>query len=192
MIFSCRKNNHYIISSAFYDPDLCRFCLYSPQEIVNLSLPLPLNITLAPMLNVVPLQLLIESRCPDYMKQIYYKMKRIFLFQFWMLSAAFLISCTNDEQPELYDQNEDFVPGHIIIGINSDVSIDQVFNLINEQGLFIDYMSGFYSYSTLPTDSISYVVNYLKNKPFKQKRIYRWLGLYFRSCQQDYSNGNTF
>ncbi|TRX48071.1 hypothetical protein FNH22_29855 [Fulvivirga sp. M361] len=76
-------------------------------------------------------------------------------------------SCHDSDLP---DKNNDFVPGDVIVGIKADISIDQVFELMNEEHVTIDRMSGFFNYSTLPNDSLTYVTNFLKNKPYLNKR----------------------
>ncbi len=82
-----------------------------------------------------------------------------------LLILVLFTSC-NDRtvNPEISER--EFVPGYVIIGIDSNVSIERVFELINEQHLHIDKMKGFFNFSNLPIDSLNYVIDYLKDKPY--------------------------
>lgn len=91
---------------------------------------------------------------------------------FLLVNLAFITSCTNDPLSPDSDELE-FVPGYVIIGINADVTIERVFGLINQHELSIDKMSGFFNYSTLPNDSLNFVTNYLKDKPYLNKRGFK-------------------
>jgi hypothetical protein len=82
--------------------------------------------------------------------------------------ALVIIAC-NDEDNSPADVRE-FVPGDLIIGIKSTASISSVFDLMNEKGVTIDQMSGFFNYSTLPNDSLDYINNVLKDKVYLNKR----------------------
>ena len=82
--------------------------------------------------------------------------------------TLFIIGC-NDEDNLPIDDRE-FVPGDVIIGIKSTTSINSVFDLMNEREVTIDQMSGFFNYSTLPNDSLDYIINELKDKIYLNKR----------------------
>lgn len=86
-----------------------------------------------------------------------------------LLNLLFLCSC-KDELNNIHSDENEFEAGKVILGINKDVSIDRVFKIINREGLSIDQMSGFFNYSTLPNDSLDYVINYLKDKSYLTRR----------------------
>ena len=93
-------------------------------------------------------------------------MKSKILFGVLMVTIL-LASCDNED----FNKTEDipFVPGYVLIGIKSDVSIDLVFDLMNEQGVTILSMSGFSSYSLLPNDSLTFINNQLITKSYLHK-----------------------
>lgn len=86
-----------------------------------------------------------------------------------IVNIAFIVACSDEHLSPISDERE-FVPGYVIIGINADVTIERAFEIINQHDLSIDKMSGFFDYSTLPNDSLNYVINYLKDKPYLNKR----------------------
>ena len=96
-------------------------------------------------------------------------MRTRIIFQILFLSSL-ILSC-DENDPEKFEER-DFVPGDIAIGIKSTVAIDLVFNLMNERGVFIEQMSGFFNYSRLPNDSLEYIKDILKSKPYTD----RWGG----------------
>ena len=93
-------------------------------------------------------------------------MRILYIFQVLFLSI-FSIGCDEDE-PQQLDERE-FVPGDVAVGIKSGIPINLVFDLMNEKEVFIQQMSGFYNYSTLPTDSLNFVKNILISKPYTNK-----------------------
>jgi hypothetical protein len=82
--------------------------------------------------------------------------------------TLFIVAC-HDEGNLPFDDLE-FVPGDISIGIKSTTPINSVFDLMNENEVMIDQMSGFFNYSTLPNDSLDYINNELKDKIYLNKR----------------------
>ena len=65
-----------------------------------------------------------------------------------------------------------FRPGDLLIGIKSDISIDLVFDLMNEKEIAIDVMYGFSTYSLLPIDSLTFINNQLITKPYLNNGAY--------------------
>jgi hypothetical protein len=104
-------------------------------------------------------QLIYAIRCPISMKRCIY----IFLF----FSVA-MTSCSEDEPRKAADRP--FVPGDVAVGIKPEVEIGQVFNLMNEKMVTIDMMSGFFTYSLLPPDSVDYINNQLAGKSYFNQR----------------------
>lgn len=89
---------------------------------------------------------------------------------FILLLSLLTITCDDNDDQELDER--DFVPGDIAIGIKSTTPISTVFDLMNEKGVFIEQMSGFFNYSTLPNDSLNYIISILKSKSYTD----RWGG----------------
>jgi hypothetical protein len=82
-------------------------------------------------------------------------MKRKILFHI-LMATILLAACDHEEnKPE----EPLFAPGKILVGIKSNVPIDLVFDLMNEKGVAIDVMYGFYTYSLLPIDSLTFINN---------------------------------
>lgn len=95
------------------------------------------------------------------------KIHSIFLV---LVVATLLLSCDDNDVKKDKKSGDEYVPGDVIIGIKSDVSIDAVFDLMNEEGVTIDQMSGFFNFSTFPNDSLAYVIAQLKDKPYLNER----------------------
>lgn len=87
------------------------------------------------------------------------------------LFALLMFACSEDDSTPLDDR--EFVAGDVVIGIKSTTSISSVFDLMNEQDVTIDQMSGFYYYSTLSSDNLDYVISVLKDKPYLNKRGFK-------------------
>ena len=86
------------------------------------------------------------------------------IFQLLLLSAL-LLGCEDDNtQPPV--KKMEFVPGQVAIGIKSEITIDQVFDLMNEKEVFIEQMNGFFYYSTFSNDSLDYVREVLSTKEY--------------------------
>lgn len=84
-----------------------------------------------------------------------------------LVLTLFVVACNDDNSPV---DDRPFVAGDVIIGIKSTTSISSVFDLMNGKGVVIDQMSGFFNYSTLPTDSLDYIINELRDKIYLNKR----------------------
>jgi hypothetical protein len=82
--------------------------------------------------------------------------------------TLFIIACNDDDNLPVDDR--EFVRGDLIVGIKSTTSISSVFDLMNEKGATIDQMNGFFNYSTLPIDSLDYIIKELKDKTYLNKR----------------------
>jgi hypothetical protein len=89
------------------------------------------------------------------------KLKSTFLI---LILASIFSACEDGVGPAA--DKRDFVRGDVIIGIKTDVSINAVFDLMNERDVTIDQMSGFFYYSTLSNDSLDYVIHTLQNKAY--------------------------
>jgi hypothetical protein len=89
-------------------------------------------------------------------------------FKIAVFALLALVSCDSDDSPE--QAKRQFVPGDVSIGIKATTPIASVFDLMNDNDVFIDQMSGFFYYSALPTDSLDYVINQLKSKTYFNKR----------------------
>jgi hypothetical protein len=87
---------------------------------------------------------------------------------FQLIYVTLLLLACDEKDPDQLD-NRNFVLGNVVIGINSSVSLNEVFELMNEKAAFIEQMNGFFNYSTLPKDSLEYVKNILKSKPYTQQ-----------------------
>lgn len=88
--------------------------------------------------------------------------------RFNLLTLTILVISCNDERVDI--EQRPFFPGDVIVGIKSSISIDMVFELMNEKGVLMDQMSGFYSYSLLPNDSLTFINNQLIAKSYLDKR----------------------
>ena len=86
-----------------------------------------------------------------------------------LVATILLVACDDGDNKT---EEPLFAPGDLLIGIESNVSIDMVFDLMNEKGVAIDYMSGFSSYSLLPNDSLTFINNQLVTKSYLNKRGY--------------------
>ena len=83
-----------------------------------------------------------------------------------LIGTILVVACDNGDNKI---EEPLFVPGDLLVGIKSNVSIDMVFDLMNEKGVIIDRMSGFFSYSLLPTDSLTFINDQLITKPYLNK-----------------------
>jgi hypothetical protein len=81
--------------------------------------------------------------------------------------TALLTSC---QQDEVKVEEREFVHGDVIVGVRSNIAIDKVFELMNENQLTIDQMSGFFSYSLFPNDSLTFINKQLVSKTYLNKR----------------------
>ncbi len=78
------------------------------------------------------------------------------------LLLAFTNCSKKTPEPEIK-----YIPGEITVWTKDDTSIEKTFDFINEFGLPIERLTGILMYhSTLSNDSIDYVSDYLKAKPY--------------------------
>ena len=87
---------------------------------------------------------------------------------FHILMATILLAACDDGENKTEEPL--FAPGNLLVGIKSNVSIDLVFDLMNEKGVAIDVMYGFYTYSLLPIDSLTFINNQLITKSYLNGR----------------------
>jgi hypothetical protein len=92
-------------------------------------------------------------------------MKRKTLFDI-LLVTILLAACDNGDNKT---EEPLFAPGTLLIEIESNISIDLVFDLMNEKEVAIDHMYGFHSYSLLPIDSLTFINNQLVTKSYLNK-----------------------
>ena len=91
------------------------------------------------------------------MKTIYFILALIFLV---------FISCQKESTERRLDSDVKFVPTDVIIKTKGFYTIDKVFEFINSFDHKVESITyGFYT-STLPIDSLKYVLDYLKLKPY--------------------------
>ena len=85
------------------------------------------------------------------------------------MMTILLAACDNGDNKT---EEPIFMPGDLLVGIKSDVSIDMVFDLMNEKGVAIDVMYGFDTYSLLPIDSLTFINNQLISKSYLNNLAY--------------------
>jgi hypothetical protein len=89
-------------------------------------------------------------------------MHKIFLIIFIFL---FAVSCKKNNAGN-NSTTQNFVKGEVIVGIDSTIAIEQVFNDINSDGLIIAEVSGYVYTTTIPADSIPYIKTILNSKKY--------------------------
>ncbi|WAC12495.1 hypothetical protein [Dyadobacter pollutisoli] len=62
-----------------------------------------------------------------------------------------------------------FEPTDVLVGIKTGYTIDKVFDLINQVNLEVDYIEYSYYRSSLPSDSLQYVLDYLNTRPYAHR-----------------------
>ena len=105
-----------------------------------------------------------------------------------LLLVLWMAGCKKDSPVK----EREFVAGDVIIGIKSGFPIHEVFDLMNENGITIDHMSGFFYYSTLPTDSLDYIVSELRNKEYFNKRGFKGGSAYNHAIEHRIVVAETF
>ena len=82
--------------------------------------------------------------------------------KYFLIICLFLLnSC---EKNETGDSNEKFVPTDVLVKTKGYYTIDKVFNFINSFDHNVEYIEdGIYT-SSLPSDSLQYVLDYLNAK----------------------------
>lgn len=77
-------------------------------------------------------------------------------------------SCSKD-----HSDSDDFVPGEVIVGINSGTEITELFTFINRFDHKVDNVNSLTFVSDLPSDSLQYVLTFLNDKTYTNDRT-RW------------------
>jgi hypothetical protein len=80
------------------------------------------------------------------------------------IALCSLFSTCKDEVNE--EGRERYETGKVVIGIKEGVDIEESFDLVNQYGFIIDEASGNHYTSSLPSDSLDYVINYLNSKEY--------------------------
>jgi hypothetical protein len=95
-----------------------------------------------------------------------------------------LFSCEHDKKvdDEIEDDEREFVPGDLDIGIVDSVPITEAWKLVNSFNLKISDVWGHKYLSNLPYDSIDYAISYLNKKPYINDSM-RWKAV---------KNGNVY
>jgi len=86
-----------------------------------------------------------------------------------VIVTILLASCDNGDNKT---EEPLYARGDLLVGIKSNISIDKVFDLMNEKGVAIDVMYGFYTYSLLPIDSLTFINNQLVSKSYLNNWAY--------------------
>jgi hypothetical protein len=81
-------------------------------------------------------------------------------FRFIFIFLLILSGC-KDKDPE-----PRFEPTDVLVGIKTEYTIDKVFDLINQANLEVEYIEYSYYRSSLPSDSLQYVLDYLNTRPY--------------------------
>lgn len=77
--------------------------------------------------------------------------------------------CSEDERK--------FVPGNVLVGFKSGVTIRQAFDFATQSANDIGYVHGLSYYSNLPIDSLNYVANTLAAAGFSNKGVFIGFGV---------------
>ena len=88
-------------------------------------------------------------------------------------SAILLFSLFGCDSEEKVEDEKEFAPGELNIGIVESAEITEAWDLVNSFNLYITDAWGHKYLSDLPVDSIDYIVNYLNNKSYINDSI-RW------------------
>jgi len=92
-------------------------------------------------------------------------MNRLCFYSMLILSLP-TASCTSSE-PELK-----FAPTDVLVKTKGDFTVDKVFEFINEFDHDVEYVNyGIYN-SSLPSDSLQYVLDYLNAKPYTHSGVW--------------------
>lgn len=82
----------------------------------------------------------------------------------WSVSIFVLFSC--NKVGELDQNDEEFVPTDVLVKTNASYTIDKVFDFINSFDHDVEYIKRGKYTSSLPSDSLTYVLNYLNAKSY--------------------------
>jgi hypothetical protein len=77
--------------------------------------------------------------------------------------------CKKNDITKTDKQSDKYVPGDLIVGIKSDITIDKVFKLFNEYKISISEVDGYFYNTEFPNDSLNFIVNKIKDKPYLNK-----------------------
>ena len=88
-----------------------------------------------------------------------------------MSLLTLLYACTESpapvEEEELIEEEEyDFVPGRVLVGIKAGVDMESMFALINDYEQKVLEMNSMVYWSDLPADSLEYVLDYINDKSY--------------------------
>lgn len=91
-------------------------------------------------------------------------MKKIWIFYLLILSVFF--SCEKNINDDIENQDVKFVPTDVLVRTKGYFTIDKVFDFINSFDHDVESIKyGIYN-SSLPSDSLQYVLDYLNAKPY--------------------------
>lgn len=94
-------------------------------------------------------------------------MKTVYKLQYYfflIFISALGFSCKKESNGIATDG--DYVKGEILIGIDSSLQLEQIFTTVNAQSLSIEQATGFIYTTTIPKDSILYIVSILNSRPY--------------------------
>jgi hypothetical protein len=86
-------------------------------------------------------------------------------FIYFLILGLAVFSCEKD-QVNKPAENSDYVPGILGVGFAENARLKSTFNLVNNYHLEITRVYGILYISNLPADSIDYVTDMLKAKPY--------------------------
>ena len=84
----------------------------------------------------------------------------------FILSISLLILFSCDKEDEQNQIQEKFVPTDVLVKTKGTYTIDKVFDFINSFDHDVEYIYGGVYTSSLPSDSLIYVLNYLNAKTY--------------------------
>ena len=96
-------------------------------------------------------------------KRLKYRQMKKVLF---ILSISLLILFSCDKEDEQNQIQEKFVPTDVLVKTKGTYTIDKVFDFINSFDHDVEYIYGGVYTSSLPSDSLIYVLNYLNAKTY--------------------------
>ena len=99
-----------------------------------------------------------------------------------VLSLWVFVSCKKESTEELIDSDVKFVPTDVSVKTKGYYTIDKVFDFINSFDHDVEYIKyGTYT-SSLPSDSLQYVLDYLNAKPYTHSGVWHVTGyLHYQS-----------
>jgi hypothetical protein len=99
-----------------------------------------------------------------------------------VLSLWVIVSCKKESTEEPIDSDVKFVPTDVSVKTKGYYTIDKVFDFINSFDHDVEYIKyGTYT-SSLPSDSLQYVLDYLNAKPYTHSGVWHVTGyLHYQS-----------